>query len=116
MNRKKELKQMYKEMETQAGVYQIKNTKNGKILVGSSTNLKTLNGILFRLENGLYSNPLQEEWNRYGKEAFTFEVLEVLKKKKDPWFDEKRELEKLEQKWLNQLKPYGERGYNKKKE
>lgn len=30
MNRREELKQMYKEVKPQAGVYQIKNTVNGK--------------------------------------------------------------------------------------
>jgi len=44
MDRKKELKLKYKETKPQAGVYQIKNTRNQKIFVGSTMNLKTLNG------------------------------------------------------------------------
>ncbi len=116
MDRKKELKQLYKETPIKAGIYQIKNTKNQKIFIGSTNNLKTLNGIKFMLENGGHSNKkLQEEWKHFGKDAFTIEVIENLKKKDDPYFNEKEELEKLEEKWLNQLQPYGEHGYNKEK-
>lgn len=116
MERKKELKQLYKEMRIDAGVYQIKNTKNNKILIGSTRNLKTLNGVKFMLEQGSHSNKeLQEEWKEFGGEAFQIEVLEVLKRKEEGFFDEKKELEKLEEKWLQQLKPYGERGYNREK-
>ncbi|QED49350.1 GIY-YIG nuclease family protein [Cytobacillus dafuensis] len=113
MDRKKELKQLYKETEVEAGVYQIKNTQNGKLFVGSTRNTRTLKGKKFSLEMGTDTNKrLQEEWNQFGKDAFVFEILEVLKKKKEGFFDEKRELKKLEEKWLNQLQPYGERGYN----
>ncbi|QDS37588.1 GIY-YIG nuclease family protein [Brevibacillus brevis] len=116
MNRE-ELKQLYKESKTQAGVYQIKNTQNQKIWISATRNLKTMNGKLFTLKIGSHINKqLQREWNEYGEEAFVFEVLEVLKKKEDGYFDEKDALKKLEQKWLDQLQPYGERGYNQEKQ
>ncbi len=116
MDRKKELKQHYKEIEIKAGVYQIKNTKNEKIFVGSTKNLKTLNGAKFMLENGGHSNKrLQAEWMHFGKDSFVFEVLEILEKKVDIYFNEKEELEKLEEKWLNKLQPFGEGGYNQEK-
>lgn len=113
MDRKKELKQLFKETEVEAGVYQIKNLKNDKIFVASTRNLKTLKGKKFELEMGTSTNKkLQEEWNQFGKDHFAFDVLEVLKKKKEGYFDEKNELRKLEEKWLEHLQPYGERGYN----
>ena len=116
MDRKKELKQHYKEIEIQAGVYQIKNNKNEKIFIGSTRNLKTLNGVKFTLDNGTsYNKILQEEWNQFGKDAFVFEVLEILEKKADVYFNEKEELEKLEEKWLNKLQPFGNHGYNQEK-
>ncbi len=60
------------------------------------------------------NNDLQRDWSELGENAFAFEVLEVLKPPKDdPFFDAKKELKKLEEKWLNQLQPFGERGYNK---
>jgi group I intron endonuclease len=116
MDRKKELKKIYKEIPIEAGVYQIKNSKNQKILIGSTKNLKSLNGVKVMLETGTHSNKaLQEEWIQFGKDIFTFEVLEILKKKDDPYFTEKEALLELEEKWLEELKPYGERGYNSKK-
>jgi len=110
---RKELIRQYKEMETEAGVYQIKNTKNGKILMVSTPNLKTMNGKPMMLREGGHKNrKLQEDWNKFGEESFIFEVLEVLKGKKDSYFDKTLELKNLEKKWLEKLQPYGERGFN----
>lgn len=113
MDRRKELKQQYKEMKTQGGVYQVRNMKNQKVLVVATPNLKTING---RLGGGYMNKEFQDEWNRFGREAFVFEILEVLEEKGDGFFDKKEELKKLEKKWLEKLQPYGECGYNKKKE
>lgn len=113
MERKRELKQQFKEMKIEAGVYEIKNTINQKIFIGSTRNFKTLNGRKFELEAGSSTNKaLQKEWNEFGKEAFQFMILEQLKKPETGFFDEKRALQKLEEKWLAEKQPYGEKGYN----
>ncbi|MGG0888173.1 GIY-YIG nuclease family protein [Cytobacillus horneckiae] len=113
MNRKKELKQMYKETKVESGVYEIRNVRNDKRFIASTPNLKTLNGKKFTLKNGTFINKaLQEDWNSHGEDSFEFTVLEVLKKKEEGYFNEKSELEKLEEKWLEKLQPYGENGYN----
>ncbi|QQE75094.1 GIY-YIG nuclease family protein [Brevibacillus composti] len=113
MNRKAVLKQQYKEMKVEAGVYQIKNTINQKVWIDSTRNLKTINGKQFQLKMGSHPNKqLQAEWQEYGEDAFVFEVLEVLEKKETGYFDEADELKKLEEKWLQQLQPYGEHGYH----
>lgn len=110
---KKELKSRYKELKPAAGVYRITNTRNQKIFIGSSLNLKTMNGKKFQLEMGSHPNKmLQQEWREWGKEAFVFEIVEVLKKKEDDLGDIREALEELEAKWLRTLQPYGERGYN----
>lgn len=115
MDRKRELKQQYMEMKTEAGVYQIRNLKNQKILVVSTPNLKTMNGGRTKLQGGgCKSRELQEEWNSFGEAAFVFEVLEVLEEKEEGFFDRKEELRTLERKWLDKLQPYGDKGYNKK--
>jgi hypothetical protein len=112
MERKKELKMQYKETKTIAGVYQIKNTINNKVFIGSTKNLKTLNGVKFTLETGTsYNKELQKEWNEYGKNAFIIEELERLKEDQQP-SNLKNDLKELEEKWLEKLQPYGERGYN----
>lgn len=113
MDHKKELKEMYKEMKIETGVFTMTNTQTGKVFVGSFNNLKRLNGFQFMLKTNTHTNKeLQADYNLYGQEAFEVEIVEYLKKKEEGYFDEKKELEKLEQKWLETLKPYGERGYN----
>jgi hypothetical protein len=113
INRRKELIRLYKEIKPEAGVYQIKNTKNSKVYVVSTVNLKTMNGKRMMLDGGTHKNKkLQEEWNKFGGEAFSLEVLEILKEKEDGFFDKTEELKKLENKWLEKLQPYGECGYN----
>jgi hypothetical protein len=110
---KKELKQLYKDTKITAGIFQIKNLKNQKVFLKSSTNLKTMNGQQFQLENNSHINKLlQQEYNTLGKESFVFEVLEVLKQKEGDYLDTKDALRKLEEKWLNQLQPFGDRGYH----
>lgn len=114
MERKRELKQQFKETKVEAGVYEIKNIVNGKVFIGSTRNMKTLNGRKFELEAGSSTNKeLQKEWNEFGREAFQFTPVEYLKKPETGFFDEKRSLQKLEEEWLEKVQPYGERGYNR---
>lgn len=62
------------------GVYQIRNTVNGKRYVGSASGRR---GLLGRWHNhsscltrGVHHNQyLQASWNKYGADAFVFEVL-----------------------------------------
>ena len=114
MDRKEELKRQYKETKIQAGVYQVRNTKNLKILIESTSNLKTINGKRFSLDMGSYQNKgLLDELKEFGAEAFVFEVLEILEAPREGYFDAKDALKKLKEKWLDKLQPYEERGYNK---
>lgn len=118
MENRRELIRNYKETPIKGGVYQIKNTVNGKICIIATPNLKTITGRKFELSMGGYKNEaLQKDWNAFGENAFVFEILEELKKPEgDVPFDPKDALKKLEAKWLDKLQPYGEKGYNRKKE
>ena len=62
------------------GVYQIKNTDNGKSYIGSSMRLeRRLSEHKSRLRHNKHGNRhLQRAWNKYGKDAFEFEVLAEL--------------------------------------
>jgi group I intron endonuclease len=109
-----ELKRAFKETPRQAGIYQIKNTRTGKLLVGSSANLHgPLNKHRFILSIGRHDNAaLQNDWIQFGPDAFSFEILEIVKPSEDPSFCLEDELTLLEQIWLEKLQPFGERGYN----
>ena len=109
-----ELRRAYKQSARQAGIFQIRNSKTGKILLGSSTNLHgPLNKHRFMLTIGRHDNAaLQKDWNQFGADAFSFEILEIVKPNDDPSFCLEDELTLLEQIWLEKLQPFGERGYN----
>jgi len=114
MKSKKDIKREYKERRKPAGVFQVKNTRNGKVLLGSSLNLEgPLNSHKFMLSIGQHRNKeLQKDWNEYGPDKFVFEILEIVKVKDDPSFDLNDELTLLEQIWIEKLRPFGESGYN----
>ena len=114
MKSQKEIKREYKERNKPAGIFQIKNSVNGKVLLGSSLNLEgPLNSHKFMLTIGSHKNKkLQEEWNEYGKDNFVFEILEMVKVKDDPDFNLSDELTLLEQIWIEKLRPFGNKGYN----
>ncbi len=114
MKTRQEIKREYKERKKPAGVFQVKNTRNGKMFLGSSLNLEgALNRHLFELRMGSHRvAALQKDWNEYGPDAFVFEILEEVKVKDDADFDVKDELTLLEQIWLEALQPIGEKGYN----
>ncbi|MCZ4150164.1 transcriptional regulator, partial [Escherichia coli] len=63
MNRRKELQEQAKEVKIEAGIYCIRNERNGKVFVDSTPNLKTINGQKFMLQMGTHLNrQLQAEW------------------------------------------------------
>lgn len=114
MQSRRDIKREYKERKKSAGIFQVKNTVNGKVLLGSSLNLDgPLNSHRFMLTIGKHRNEmLQKKWNEYGADKFVFDILEVVKVKDDPTFNERDELTLLEEIWLEKLQPFGERGYN----
>jgi group I intron endonuclease len=114
MKSKKDIKREYKERKKVAGIFQVKNIENGKVLLGSSLNLEgPLNRHKFLLTTGSHSNKaLQKEWKEYGPDKFVFEILEVVDVKDDPSFNPDDELKLLEQIWIEKLQPFGDRGYN----
>jgi group I intron endonuclease len=114
MKSKQDIKREYKERKKPAGIFQVKNTANGKILLGSSLNLEgPLNAHKFMLTIGKHRNEaLQKEWDEYGGDKFVFEILEEVKVKDDPNFNLEDELTLLEQIWIEKLQPFGEKGYN----
>lgn len=67
-------------MSAKSGIYAIRNSNNGKLYVGSSVNLNARRKQHFSdLRCRRHSNQhLQRAFNRYGEEAFFWEVLQEL--------------------------------------
>src|SRR5215208_8467989 len=79
---RKELNKEYVERVKPAGVYQVKNLANGKVLLGSSLNLEgPLNRHKFMLKIGSHTNKaLQKDWDDLGADQFIFEILEEVQR------------------------------------
>ena len=89
-----------------SGIYKITNTRNGKIYVGSSKNLKERiwgHKCMLR-KNNHHSKYLQNSYNLYGEEMFLFEIIEKCTKDN---------LLIREQYWMDFYNSYNrENGYN----
>jgi hypothetical protein len=113
----KELKEAYKQIKQPAGVYQIRNTANGKIYISSSTVLNTVwNSQKIQLDTGNHPfAELQKEYKAFGAECFVFEILAEHEPSDQPFSDPRKELKKLEEMFKEELQPYGDKGYHTKR-
>ena len=63
------------------GIYRIRNLINNKVYIGSTKNMKVRwakHKALLR-HNKHQNTHLQSAWNKYGEDAFVFEVIEECK-------------------------------------
>ena len=114
---RKALKRQYLESHRPAGVFRVRNRVDDRSYVASSVNLPaSFNKLRMQLDTGsfLMLPELQRDWKRLGGDAFDFEVLEELEPPDAPEWDPREDLAALEALWLEQLEPWGERGYNRK--
>lgn len=113
----KALKEQYSQRKFRIGVFQIRNTVNGKIFLGSSLNLEAIwNRNRMELNLGSHRNEaLQEEWKVFGEDKFVFEILSEIKQKDNEQLDYNSEAKKLEEMFMEELQPFGERGYHIRK-
>jgi hypothetical protein len=111
---KKALQREYKETSRPMGVYQVRNTVTGKLLIGTSVDLPSiLNRLRTQLRMRTHSNrALQQDLNDLGPEAFELEILDTLPTSDRPTYDPSDDLRTLEALWLEKLSPFGDRGYN----
>ncbi|MBE0564487.1 MAG: metalloregulator ArsR/SmtB family transcription factor [Krumholzibacteria bacterium] len=105
--------ELYKQAVRQAGIYGIRNLRSGRLLLGSALNLHgPLNRHRAQLGFGSHPCPaLQADWNELGPEAFSFEVFDTV----DPELqgpERDAALKALEQEWIANLQPFGDRCYN----
>ena len=62
------------------GIYKITNLINGKCYIGKSEDIEFRKKVHFReLEDGNHHSAyLQEDFNKYGKDNFSFEIIEII--------------------------------------
>ena len=102
---RKDLIRKYKETPRPAGVYRVHNTVNGKSLIGTSLDLPgMLNRQRFQLERSSHANSeLQKDWNDFGSDAFTFEILDQLEPSSKGGYEPSEDLRVLLQMWIEKL-------------
>jgi hypothetical protein len=86
MTTKKELKEQYKQMKFDMGVFVFECLPVKKSYLGFGQNVKAdINSITFQLKFGNYNanHNLQNDWKTYGEENFDVKVLELLQYDKD---------------------------------
>jgi len=103
---KKDLKAQYRDREAVGGVYLIRNTLNGMLLIDAATDLSSIkNRFEFSLKTGSCVNmKLQKDWLKQGSSSFTLEILEEITKgdtQTDAGF--KADVGLLKQIWLEKL-------------
>ena len=77
---RKDLAREYADRPPQIGVYAVRCAPSGQSWVGSTKNLdKKQNALWFQLDQGgSTEKDLQAAWNTHGKDAFSYEILELL--------------------------------------
>lgn len=115
MKSNKELKDTYKITRFKIGVFQIRNTINGKIFVDSSPNLDAIwNRHRMELNFGGHRNEvLQQEWKTFGAENFRFEILSEIVQKDNGTVDYNKEAKELASMFIEDFQPFADKGYNK---
>ena len=108
--RRKELVAEYKRTGPEAGVYRLVNTQTGKALLGSTLNLGSMRSKLeFSRATGTLSaldRKIRADVEKYGVDAFSLDVLEVLEVHPEMTPDEIRsDLATLEALWRERLDP-----------
>lgn len=114
MKTKEELKAAYNNIKPRIGVFQIRNTINGKIYIEASTNLdKIWNRHRVELNFGNHRNAsLQKEWNAFGEANFTYEILSEMKQEENATVDYSKEAKQLAKMFIDELQPFGDKGYH----
>ena len=109
MDRKKELKEQYKNTKPDMGIIKIKSDLSNKCYLEATRRIKgAINKNLFTLDFGSHINKeLQKEWSEKGKEHFKIEVLDELEYDEDTDTDCRKDLEMLLCMWKEKL---GEQG------
>lgn len=116
MDRKKELKQWYKQMKPDMGIFIIRCKLNNKCYIKATHDLRgVMNGTKVRLGANMHPcRELQKEWKEYGEENFVVEILEHLEYDKDETkTDYKDELALLHMIWEEKLIKEGLEFYKK---
>ncbi len=74
------------------------------------------NRLRFQLNMGSHPNvELQKDWKALGEENFAYEILSEIQQDDVVQMDYRKEIKKLEAMFIEELQPFGEKGYHVRK-
>ena len=116
MINKKQIKEDYKSKRQPVGIFAVHNIHDNKMFIGTSKDLPSvLKRFEFTLNMGSFPfQNLIDDYKKLGKENFAIKVLDELEIKDEPDREIDKELEALEEMWIDKLKKEGVSFYNKK--
>lgn len=106
MDRKKELREQYKQMKPAMGIFIVRCKLNNKCFLKTTQDLRgVMNGTIARLQGGRHPNrELLKEWIELGEDNFEMEILQTLEYDKDETkTDYSAELEVMQMLWEEKL-------------
>jgi hypothetical protein len=95
----------YKRTPRAMGVGAIRNTRNGRLLLVSGVDIRSLlNRHQAQLRLGVHRHrELQADWREHGEPAFEFQVLDTLEPRDEAGYDPAADLKALEALWREKL-------------
>jgi hypothetical protein len=90
MERRKVLRNEYKQRKTIGGIYRVTNMHNGMCLLDYAVNIQGKQNVFdFMVSSGsCFDYRLKEDLQTFGSKVFTFEILETLEKKNEQTQDQ----------------------------
>ena len=106
MDRKKALINEYKQRKITGGIFKVTNTQNGRYLLDYTPNLQAKHNSFdfMSSSNTCFDYKLKKDWEAFGNQAFTFDIIASIDKKDAQTQDEfMLDLQTLAQLWSEKL-------------
>ncbi len=116
MINKKQITKDYKMQKQPAGIYAVHNKVDNKMLIGKSKNLPAVVRrfeFTLKMESFPYQE-LIEDYKKHGANNFEIKIIDELELKEETDKEIDKELDSLEEMWIEKLQSEGVRFYNKK--
>lgn len=113
-SQRKQLKEDIKDLKSVVGLVSVKNMLNHKTYIEGSINANALiNRMKFTLNSGQFGNKkLQQDWNEVGGNSFLFEIISEIKYDETDTPNYRKEVLKLKDTALENLRRSGFDSYN----
>ena len=101
---KQQLREKAKNHVITMGVLAVKNNRTGQQYIKGALNLEALiNKMKFSLNSGLFNGQLQQDWNEYGSDNFSFDFINIIPTQDNKYVNYRHEILKAERAVLSKI-------------